>query len=215
MQPHLAYNFENILDGIQASIYWKDKKGKYIGVNNMFTDYLYASTVRPDDIVGHTDRDFIWVNEAPQLEKNDREVIYTENSKSIIEPCKCVDKEVKFFVSHKTPLRSRDGKILGVFGISYLLGKDNLVPANLQIFNHSQSVIDEKINSKLTMRQLDCLYHLVKGCSIKQIAKELSLSPRTVEHYIDAIKQKLNCESRVELISLALKLPAIKNRFCE
>jgi DNA-binding NarL/FixJ family response regulator len=47
--------------------------------------------------------------------------------------------------------------------------------------------------------------------TIKQIAQKLNLSPRTVEHYIDTIKGKLNCYSRDELVTKALQLQSIKN----
>lgn len=38
------------------------------------------------------------------------------------------------------------------------------------------------------------------------IAIQLNLSYRTVQHYLDAIKVKLNCATRMELIDKAIKL---------
>ncbi len=235
MEKHHSYNklagtaalhchIDNMLESANASIYWKDKKGRYLGLNNRFTDYLCGSQLQPGDIVGSTDRDFVWVEEAPILEKNDQEVICTASSKTVVEPCRSTDNAVKLFLSHKTPLRSQHGKIIGVFGISYYLDGNQSTSdmlktlgfsTDLIAFNLLQSKYYEKPDNQLTARQIDCLFYLVKGFTIKQIAKTLSLSPRTVEHYLDTIKQKLNCESRVELISLALTLPAIKNRFFE
>jgi DNA-binding CsgD family transcriptional regulator len=58
---------------------------------------------------------------------------------------------------------------------------------------------------------MDCLYHLVKGKTMKQIAAALSLSPKTIEHYLDIIKRKLNCYSRSELIEKALQLSQIRD----
>ncbi|WP_019215119.1 response regulator transcription factor [Legionella tunisiensis] len=66
--------------------------------------------------------------------------------------------------------------------------------------------------SHLTKRQMDCLYHLVKGMTIKQIANTLNLSPKTVEHYLDAVKVKLKCRNRAELITVALQMPAIREQ---
>jgi DNA-binding CsgD family transcriptional regulator len=57
---------------------------------------------------------------------------------------------------------------------------------------------------------MDCLYHLVLGMTTKEIAKELSLSHRTVEHYLENTRAKLNCSSRNELVNQALKIPSIK-----
>ena len=66
------------------------------------------------------------------------------------------------------------------------------------------------IPSILSKRQIECLFCLVKGMTIKEIAIELQLSPKTVEHYLTYIKFKLNCYSRSQLISKALKLSTIK-----
>ena len=64
----------------------------------------------------------------------------------------------------------------------------------------------------LTKRQTDCLYYLVQGMTVKQIAETMSLSARTVEHYLEAVKSKLQCKKRSELISRALKMKSIKDR---
>lgn len=66
--------------------------------------------------------------------------------------------------------------------------------------------------SVLTFQQEECLFFLVKGMTIKLIAKQLNLAPKTVEHYLEATKNKLNCHSRFELISTALTLPNIQKR---
>jgi LuxR family quorum-sensing system transcriptional regulator SolR len=58
----------------------------------------------------------------------------------------------------------------------------------------------------LSKRQTDCLEYLLKGMTLKQIAKQLSLSPRTVEHYLKAIKVKYNVQSRADLFKIAMSL---------
>lgn len=52
----------------------------------------------------------------------------------------------------------------------------------------------------LTPREKQCLKHLFEGQSIKGIASALSLSPRTIEYYLENIKNKMNCWSKDELI---------------
>jgi DNA-binding CsgD family transcriptional regulator len=217
----LHCHIDNMLESAKASVYWKDKKGKYLGLNTGFTDYLCDSQLQPSDIVGSTDRDFIWAEEAPILEKNDQEVIYTATTKTIVEPCRSFENKVKLFLSHKSPLRSRQGKIIGVFGISYILdgcpGTSDMLkalgfPANLIAFNLLNPVPNYAFENQLTRRQIDCLFYLVKGFTVKQIAKQLSLSPRTVEHYLDAIKIKLKCESKIDLIEKAFQMKIIQEK---
>lgn len=55
----------------------------------------------------------------------------------------------------------------------------------------------------LTFREKEMLKFLAHGYPASYIAKELHLSTRTVEHHIEDIKQKLYCDSKVELIKTA------------
>jgi DNA-binding CsgD family transcriptional regulator len=57
----------------------------------------------------------------------------------------------------------------------------------------------------LTAREFQVLGCLVKGSSNSAIAKQLSLSPRTVEHHIASILQKTRAQSRSEAVALALR----------
>lgn len=64
----------------------------------------------------------------------------------------------------------------------------------------------EDVNFALSTREEECLSLLLLGHSAPQIAKLLSLSSRTVEHYIINIKHKLHCKNKAELIEKALEL---------
>lgn len=62
--------------------------------------------------------------------------------------------------------------------------------------------LDEIYFSK---RETECLYFLSKGNTIKEIAKTLTLSPRTVEVYIENAKIKTRLKSKKELLELFKK----------
>lgn len=64
----------------------------------------------------------------------------------------------------------------------------------------------------LTLREIDVLQLLAKGCTNRQIAEQLSLSPRTVEGHRANISAKLGLHSRVELVEYAEKHGLMKNR---
>lgn len=76
--------------------------------------------------------------------------------------------------------------------------------ANINSFNHQKtSPLDIKINKfylkglenqrYLTKREMLCLHLLTQERTTKQIAKALSVSPRTVETHLNNIKLKSNC----------------------
>ncbi len=61
-------------------------------------------------------------------------------------------------------------------------------------------------NASLTVKELTVLKNILKGYSANQIAGELKLSCRTIEHCIERIKCKLVCFSKSELIQKARDL---------
>lgn len=54
--------------------------------------------------------------------------------------------------------------------------------------------------NRLTTRELQCIDYLLQGLNNKNIAIKLHLSTRTVEAYIENIKEKLCCRNKIELI---------------
>ena len=190
---HIAKdNIESILDLANVSVYLKDRKGKYLGFNTKCLKI--TGLLSEDDVIGQYDRDLVWREQAYILEENDQRAIHTQQPQSVIEPCYCFDSNhLERFLSHKFALKSRTGKIIGTFGISILLDREDLIPKQ----------------NMLTKRQHECLYYLAKGMTMKEIASELKLSPKTIEHYLETVKQKLNCHNRAELIAKALQMQDI------
>lgn len=64
----------------------------------------------------------------------------------------------------------------------------------------------------LTLREIEVLQLLAKGYTNRQIAEQLSLSPRTVEGHRANLAGKLGLHSRVELVEYAEKHGLLKNR---
>jgi DNA-binding CsgD family transcriptional regulator len=54
---------------------------------------------------------------------------------------------------------------------------------------------DSHFNQYLTSRELVCAKLLITGATMKEIAQQLGVSPRTIETHINNMKAKLNCHS--------------------
>lgn len=65
----------------------------------------------------------------------------------------------------------------------------------------------------LSSREIECLAYLILGYSAKETAKIVSISPKTVEFYIDSSKQKLCCHSTSELIKKIFKFNIISYNY--
>ena len=60
--------------------------------------------------------------------------------------------------------------------------------------------------SELTARQRSLLRYLTEGCSNREIAELLHLSPNTVKDYLDDIMEKAGIHSRTALAAQAARL---------
>jgi len=56
-----------------------------------------------------------------------------------------------------------------------------------------------KNDAKLTKREIECACWLSSGKTINEIAEILCKSPRTIEHHITSVKEKLNCAKATEI----------------
>lgn len=63
-------------------------------------------------------------------------------------------------------------------------------------FQHKGQVL------KFTKRQGQCLYYLAQNSTIKEIARILDISPRTVEGFLQTLKDKTQLSTKRELINL-------------
>lgn len=87
---------------------------------------------------------------------------------------------------------------------------DTLAPTLLELSHHKIFVPfntgdDESPLITLSPRQQDCAILMAEGLTAKEIAKTLQLSPRTVEEYIDTLKEKFEAKNRLHLLGMLQK----------
>jgi len=52
----------------------------------------------------------------------------------------------------------------------------------------------------LTKREAQCLFYLLHGKTAKQTARRIHLATKTVEMYLDTLKQKTRSETKLKLV---------------
>lgn len=67
-----------------------------------------------------------------------------------------------------------------------------------------------KLVVSLSDREIECLQQLLHGKTAMEIGQFLHLSPRTVESYLENLKEKLSCHSKRELVSRAQLFSRLK-----
>jgi DNA-binding CsgD family transcriptional regulator len=58
--------------------------------------------------------------------------------------------------------------------------------------------------SKLTARQIECLQRIAAGETSAEIAAELGLSKRTVDHYVGSACDRLGVRTRAQAVAIAI-----------
>jgi DNA-binding CsgD family transcriptional regulator len=208
----------------QFGVFWKDCEGRYLGCNDVAAEK--ARLTSRHDVVDRTDFDIdtLLKDEAVQIREGDQQVLSEKKSLYFLHSATGANSE-NFFLTVKAPLYNQEHQLVGVYGTDTFINiydQDSYLPLLLKLgisVNKISSIKDriknnfKKSNAEnLTHRQLDCLYYLVRGMTIKEIAATLELSSKTVEHYLQTIKEKLHCYKKSQLITKALCIPYIRNK---
>lgn len=110
-------SLQRVLVGMPAHTYCKDLNGIYLACNDGLAKTLgYPSG---DCIVGKTDFDLSWRNNATQMQKHDQGVIRTGQTLREEEIATLPDGSTMTYLSHKMPYRDDEGNIIGVLGMSF------------------------------------------------------------------------------------------------
>lgn len=91
-------------------------------------------------------------------------------------------------------------------------------PIALEVAAHNQKkieflkqlgILQSADDIQLSNRESECIRLLLQGYAASQIAEILNLSKRTVEHYIENVKLKTNCYTKLELIEKFKEIDAL------
>ncbi|HLP05399.1 MAG TPA: PAS domain-containing protein, partial [Paludibacter sp.] len=106
---------QNVMDNIPQSIFWKDAGSVFMGCNRAFAEDAGLSS--PADIVGKTDYDMPWAEQAELYTTDDRQVLESGEPKlGYEEPLVTADGSRIWLNTNKVPLRDKDGKVYAVLG---------------------------------------------------------------------------------------------------
>ncbi len=104
-----------VLDTIPARVFWKDRDLVYLGCNRLFA--ADAGMAAPSEIVGLTDFDLGWRDQATQYRRDDTLVLEIGVPKlGYEEPQTAPGGQQIWLRTSKIPLRDDDGVIIGVLG---------------------------------------------------------------------------------------------------
>ncbi|MGC3944043.1 MAG: PAS domain S-box protein [Chryseolinea sp.] len=104
-----------MLNNIPDGVFWKDRDSKYLGANKLFMQIANCNS--EEELLGKTDFDFPWIEQAERLRNDDREVMETNTSKLYyVEPLRNADGKIHYNLVTKVPLLDDGGQVMGVLG---------------------------------------------------------------------------------------------------
>ncbi|MBS0351846.1 MAG: PAS domain-containing protein, partial [Proteobacteria bacterium] len=173
----LTFNFEHFLS-LPCHVYWKDTQGVYINYNDYGAKRL--GFYRGLEVNGSSDYEIFPRFIATGFIKNDQEVIVEKKQIFFQEDGVLKDNLKVIFCSYKIPLFNDNDSVIGVLGFSFTRApKSRCFPLQIeQSLNYHPSI--KHPNKTLSRMEDACMRHLCHGLTVKQIARQLKLSPKTV-----------------------------------
>ena len=107
---------QTIVESIPIRAFWKDRASRYLGCNTAFARDAGGAT--PADVIGRTDHDLSWRDQAERYRADDQRVMASGVPRlGYEEPQTTPDGRTLWLRTSKVPLRDAAGAVIGVLGI--------------------------------------------------------------------------------------------------
>lgn len=205
-----------LIEYLPGYVWWKDMSSVFLKTN--------ANTARllgfkhAEDLVGITDYEVLSkaAAEADYRVGEDKKVQSNYATMSFLNVTSFTSNDVTVLLVNKSLFFDENSKPLGIAGQGIELNRRvlNDMPLLSKEFSTHRDrktrttyyLNGEYGDIKLSTRQAQCLFYVLRGKTSKVIARILQLSNRTVESYIDDIKVKIRCQNKAELIEKSFDL---------
>ena len=132
-----------IIETIPMRIFWKDQESRFLGCNTAFAHD--AQVASPQQIIGQTDYDLIWENEADAYRADDREIMDSREARLGVEMAvRNTDGRMEYLRTSRAPLLNQAGEVIGVLGLYEDITEQKRVYQELEL---TQVAIDKSNSS--------------------------------------------------------------------
>ena len=144
---------QTVIDSVPARIFWKDRESRYLGCNPLFA--RDAGKNDPRDLLGRTDREMTWSDQADLYRLDDRRVMESGASQlNYEEPQTTPDGRTLYLRTSKVPLRDGRGEVFGILGIYDDVTEQRLAEQELAMHrNHLEELVEERTADLRSMHQ--------------------------------------------------------------
>ncbi len=143
----------SVLEHIPPRIFWKDRELHFLGCNTAFAKDAGFTT--PDELIGKTDFDMAWRDQADFYRADDRAVIESGLSKlGIEEPHTTPGGQRIWLRTSKVPLRDEKNRIIGILGVyeditERRAAEEQLRKLSLAVEQSPESIVITNLNARI------------------------------------------------------------------
>ena len=131
---HSRQMLQMVVDNIPMLVFWKDNDLVYLGCNQAFATHVGISN--PAEIVGKTDFDLPWKDQAQHHREDDQQVLDSDSLKLDCEELSLQpDSSQAWLRTNKIPLHDRAGKVIGLLVTSEDITERRLAEQEIEIAN--------------------------------------------------------------------------------
>lgn len=178
---------QNIVNQLSGNIGWKDTKLRHLGCNQNLASALNLHS--PRDIIGLRDSDLPLNSEQDSIFHFEKDQLALQGQTTRF----VHHHQDKLYFVIKKPMLDLNLSVCGIIYQCHIIEK-----------SLSYEIRPNSYPYSLSKRELQCMFYIVRGKTNKQIAEILKLSKRTIDFYMENIKNKLGCQSKNELIIKAI-----------
>lgn len=209
----MARNANPLLEQMNQIVFFKNTSFQYVDCNNRLIEFSRLNNKKM--ILGREDYDLPWAEDTDFYRMVDKEILNQKEKRSIMQ-VRVASGEKIAAIQDKKPLKNPyTGEIIGIMAMMLEVHTSKMNEFITNIKERDKRIVgDEKKLPKnyffqqydqynLSPREIECLFYMIRGMTIKQIANILKKSPRTIEKFMLGIKKKMGCQHKTEIIERA------------
>ncbi len=205
----MSENLNAMIAQLPGLVFYKNTDLIYIAASHYAAHLCGFESA--EQFCGHNDFELRCdaADSALEFRAEDSKVITSGQEISSLQIHQFSDGNIHIFLLRKAPVKNDQGEIIGVCSMGsevtnpatgqaiFELLSAGSEPENFQ--NKTFAITDGNFN-QLSLRESELIFYFMRGFSNKEIGTLMKLSPRTIESYLESIKNKLKCTSRKELL---------------
>ena len=175
---------QSVLEHAPIRVFWNDTESRYLGCNRLFA--RDAALSGPDEVIGKTDFDMSWHDQAVLYQADDWAVMETGIPKlDFEEPQTTPYGHTIWLSTSKAPLRGTDQLVIGILGIYANITQRKLAEEKLNVLNQEleRRVVVRTADLEAANKELEAFSY--------SVSHDLRAPLRHIDGFLGMLKERI------------------------